>query len=107
MGKDDREMDTLALSAFESHVGSVFKLAADTDSEIDLILISATRMPTTDPPGTSDTGRPFSLLFRGPEAQPFGQGTQTLSHLTMGRLEIFLVPIQPDAEGPLYEAVFA
>jgi len=100
-------MDKLALSAFESHVGSVFKLAADTHSEIDLILISAARMATTDPPGTPDSGRPFSLLFRGPETQPFGQGTQTLSHIVMGQIEIFLVPMQPDAEGPLYEAVFA
>ena len=100
-------MDKLALSAFESHVGSVFRLAAEPDSEIDLILISAARMPSNDPPGSTDFGRPFSLLFRGPESQPFGQGTQTLSHQAMGRLEIFLVPMQPDAEGPLYEAVFA
>ena len=51
--------------------------------------------------------RPFSLLFRGPADRPLEQGIHPLDHTDMGRLEIFLVPMQPDDEGPLYEAVFA
>ncbi len=100
-------MDNLALSAFEDHAGSVFKLAVGADREIDLVLISAERMPTTGPVATPESGRPFSLLFRGPQEQPFGQGIHHLSHPEIGEIGIFLVPMQPDAEGPLYEAVFA
>lgn len=100
-------MDNLALSVFESHVGSVFKLTIDVNLEIDLVLVSAERMSVAGPSFSPDSDRPFSLLFRGPEAHPFGQGIHHLSHWVMGEMEIFLVPMQPDAEGPLYEAVFA
>ena len=35
----------------------------------------------------------FSLLFRGPRAQEFGQCNYRLSHETIGEFELFLVPI--------------
>lgn len=100
-------MDNLALSVFESHVGSIFKVVIDSNRKIDLVLVSAERMSIAGPSFSPDSDRPFSLLFRGPEAHAFGQGIQRLSHSVMGEMEIFLVPMQPDADGPLYEAVFA
>ena len=106
MGKDDREMDKFALSVFEAQMGSIFKLAGDADFEIDLALISAAGMPAAHSLAPSESGRPFSLLFLGPADRTFEQGIRTLSHPVMGELEIFLVPMQPDDEGPLYEAVF-
>ncbi len=59
----------------------------------------------TDPP---DDGRrqPFSLIFRGPEEPILPQRIYALEHATMGRLEIFLVPIGPDEAGMCYQAVF-
>ena len=98
-------MDQLALSDFETQVGSVFTFHLADELEIDLELTSASRTPTGNP-APADSDRPFSLLFRGPVEHPFGQGIQALSHPKMGTMQIFLVPIQPDAEGPLYEAIF-
>ena len=51
--------------------------------------------------------RQFSLLFRGPVDPFLSQGTYRLDHAELGALDIFLVPIGPDAEGMRYEAVFA
>jgi hypothetical protein len=35
------------------------------------------------------------------------QGIQRLSHAELGELDLFLVPIGPDAQGMRYEAAFA
>ncbi|HXJ64964.1 MAG TPA: hypothetical protein VNN79_14510 [Actinomycetota bacterium] len=48
--------------------------------------------------------RPFSLMFRGDPG--LDQRTHRLRHDRLGDLDVFLVPIQPDARGSLYEAVF-
>ncbi|MGC3988450.1 MAG: hypothetical protein QM796_01950 [Chthoniobacteraceae bacterium] len=49
---------------------------------------------------------PFSLTFRGPSGLYLPQGIYRLEHEAMGALEIFLVPIAPDAQGSHFEAVF-
>ena len=49
---------------------------------------------------------PFSLLFRGPPAPILPQRIYALEHAVLGTFEIFLVPLEPDAEGARYEAVF-
>jgi hypothetical protein len=46
------------------------------------------------------------LLFRGPRTPVLPQRIYRLEHAVMGPLEIFLVPIGPDAEGMRYQAVF-
>ncbi len=66
---------------------------------------------TVDEPGTGAPGggrrQPFSLTFRGPEEPVLPQRVYALEHATMGRLEIFLVPIGPDEAGICYQAVFS
>jgi len=99
-------VDALALSDFEPFVGTTFGLEPDGGPRLELVLISATRIPGAGRP-PSDDGRPFSLLFRGPVDRPLDQGTHELAHRGMGKVVIFLVPMQPDDEGPIYEAVFA
>jgi hypothetical protein len=48
---------------------------------------------------------PFTLLFTGPDGLP--QSTYRLEHATLGRMELFLVPIAPASDrAPRYEAVF-
>ncbi len=65
---------------------------------------------TVDELGTGAPGggrrQPFSLTFRGPEEPVLPQRVYALEHATMGRLEIFLVPIGPDQAGMCYQAVF-
>jgi hypothetical protein len=50
--------------------------------------------------------RSFALVFRGPHGLRLVQRIVQLRHDEMGTMELFLVPITPDARGPLYEAVF-
>lgn len=59
--------------------------------------------------GAPPSGRrqPFSLVFRGPRQPVLPQQIYALTNETLGRLEIFLVPIGPDEAGLRYEAVFA
>jgi hypothetical protein len=62
------------------------------------------------PDGTLPWGgkrEPFALFFAGPRAPILAQGTYTLDNATMGRLEIFLVPVGQDAKGTQYQAVFS
>lgn len=51
---------------------------------------------------------PFSVLFQGPLEKPLPQRIYRLSNDALGELEIFLVPLGPDAEGKamIYESVF-
>jgi hypothetical protein len=48
----------------------------------------------------------FSLLFRGPRGLFLPQRIYRLEHESLGALDLFLVPIQPDDRGALFEAVF-
>lgn len=52
--------------------------------------------------------RPFSLIFTGPLQPILPQSIYPLEHPTLGRQEIFIVPIGADASrsGMRYEAVF-
>ena len=49
----------------------------------------------------------FSLLFHGPRAPLLEQRIYSLEHASLRRLEIFLVPIGPDAQGQRYQAIFS
>ncbi len=49
---------------------------------------------------------PFSLLFRAPREYGRSQGRCDLEHEGLGRLDIFLVPIDEDESGIYLEAIF-
>lgn len=49
---------------------------------------------------------PFSLQLRGPRAPLLPQAIYPVVHPSLGRLELFLVPIRSDGAGSVYEAVF-
>ena len=102
--------ETLRYASFAPLVGESFRLESGPGAALELALIEAKRLG----PGAEDNveedengqRRPFSLLFRGPAAPRLDQGTFRLEHGVLGALDIFLVPMEPDAEGPRYEAVF-
>lgn len=51
---------------------------------------------------------PFSLLFRAATRElQLPQQIHPLEHPQLGRLELFMVPLGPDATGMRYEAIFA
>jgi hypothetical protein len=77
----------------------------DAGQALELELVGADPLGSGDPaPGRR---RPFSLIFRGPPAPVLPQRIYRLENAAMGALEIFLVPIGPDAAGLRYEAIFS
>jgi hypothetical protein len=94
-------LDELTLATFEPLVGEPFALETGGDS-LALVLDTATGL--RERPGSRD---PFSLVFRGPPEPLLPQAIYALDHATLGRLEIFIVPIGRDATGVSYEAIFA
>lgn len=95
--------DQLTADDFLPHVGSAFVATLD-GREVMLELVDVRRYG--DQPG-APREHPFSLEFAGPADQPLDQRTHRLAHRALGRLEIFLVPVQPGADDrPRYEAVF-
>lgn len=50
---------------------------------------------------------PFSLTFREAGPHSLAQGIHRLGHESLGELELFIVPVAPDADGALYQVVFA
>lgn len=85
--------------------GTVFRMTVEGQDAEDLELVSVS--PGSEPavPG----GRvPFSLMFRSSRKDVYvPQGCRSLLHPVLGRAEVFLVPIGPDATGMRYEAVFS
>jgi len=93
----------LAYETFAGRVGQRFLLHFDDEAPTEVELVEAERL------GASSVGRaePFSLVFSAPAGAQHPQRIYRLDHDELGTLELFLVPIQPDARGPLYEATFA
>jgi hypothetical protein len=95
--------DELTLKDFEERIGDEFVAAGDEGATRVLRLDRAEALGE-GPEGHRD---PFSLIFHEPRGTVLPQQTHALTHEAMGELQIFLVPIGPDAEGMRYEAVFA
>lgn len=94
-------LDQLRREDFEALLGTPFAIVLR-DGELPLELIEARTLKSPSPRPTS----PFALLFRGPQRPVLPQGTYPLAHGTLGRLELFMVPIGPDAVGMRYEIIF-
>jgi hypothetical protein len=94
-------LERLSLNDFEPLVGSPFTMHLG-EQTVELTLV------TVEGHGEArDGGRaPFSLLFRGPQGLLAEQRIYRLEHETLGALEVFVVPVQPDADGSLFEIVF-
>ena len=91
------DLATLTPAQFEPLLGSRF--AVDGTADV-LELLTVTRLQSPSP-----RAEPFSLTF-GSNTHRLLQSTFRLAHADLGELDVFLVPLQPDARGALYEAVF-
>ncbi len=88
--------------AFKIHYHSTNVLDAQLILEVELIEVTEFSEKSAGP----SKRRPFSILFRAPKDINLPQGIYQVEHEKMGTLELFLVPIMPDENGNLYEAVF-
>ena len=98
-------LDQLTVATFAEQLGKTFRLEREDRPPLDLVLAEARNLSARSSP-LAARREPFSLLFRGPAAPILPQRIYALENETLGRLEIFLVPIGADADGVQYEAVF-
>jgi hypothetical protein len=99
----EENVANLTLETFASVMRQSFDLAIG-DASLPLTLIEAQPLPVTPFPGM--TRAPFALLFRNASQVVLPQKLYGLKNASLGRLEIFLVPVARDREGVLYQAVF-
>jgi uncharacterized protein DUF6916 len=99
--------DQLTQAVFEPLIGKIFRLQASAEKVLEVALVQADKLPPYAGRGAKALKRePFSLVFRGPKEFVLPQQLYALEQETLGRVEIFLVPIGPDEIGQRYEAVF-
>lgn len=102
----------LTHTLFAKHEGERFQVKREAQPSLEFELIEVSTLPShadpADPADLADLApkEPFSLVFRGPRDILLEQRIYTLEHATLGKLEIFLVPLGPDKHGLRYEAVF-
>lgn len=94
---------TLTLETFQPELGSTFAISF-ADARFDLELREAKALTFRDP--KVQIRHPFSVLFVCPDKRVLEQGTYAIDHERLGRLEIFIVPVDADEDGVHYEAVF-
>lgn len=73
-----------------------------------MLEVELTECRTLPYPGRKDAQRvPFAVIFRGPLQPVLSQRIYKLEGGSIGSLEIFIVPVGPDAVGMRYEAIFS
>ncbi len=88
-------------TAFEHHVNTTYHVLLNEEDTLSLELIEA-----TDKTPERFDGEQFSLIFKGPTDPFLPQQICPMNHEVLGRLDLFLVPIDQQEDGFLYEAFF-
>jgi hypothetical protein len=94
------DLETLTAGDFAPHLHERFRFSPAGAPPFDVELIEVSE---------GDSGgarRQYSLVFRGGPTPPLPQRIHHVEHEALGALDIFLVPLGPDALGQRYEAVF-
>lgn len=100
-----RDLSAMSAGDFAPHVGEPFVVAAAGAPGLELVLTAAEEQPGSGP---GESGRtPFALAFDGPAEPLLAQQIVPLEHASLGRLELFVVPLAHAAGGARYEAVFS
>jgi hypothetical protein len=96
-------LDSLTLSTFEPLIGEHFAVVVDPSQAFEM------RLSAVVPWGEAPAGarRPFKLLFHAPHEALVRQRTYRVLSDHLPPLDLFLVPLGPDATGTRYEAVFS
>jgi uncharacterized protein DUF6916 len=91
---------SLTHEEFSKHANTKFQVQLDQHPPVELDLIEVSELKIY--PQQEE----FTLLFRGPLEAFLDQGVRFLKHDQMGEFELFIVPVNQDAQGIYYEAVF-
>ena len=93
--------------SFARHLGETFVLRPPEQAPIQVELVDAKALAARVTGDASVRKTPFSLLFRVKGASDLPQHTYRLAHAELGEMDLFLVPIGPDAVGMRFEAIFS
>lgn len=97
-------LDKLQSADFLPFLNQTFHVRLDGVEPIDLELVSVTEAGQRSEP---EARQPFSLHFLGPGSpQYLVQRIYRLEHEQMGVLDLFIVPLGPEAGRMRYEAIF-
>jgi hypothetical protein len=93
-----------SLATFRREVGTNFRVVPAGWAPVTFCLEAAEKLPHAT---VGQAERQFSLLFRGGPECALEQNTYGLEHATLGRLDVFIVPVQLRKDGVrYYEAIF-
>lgn len=97
-------LETFTMETFQARLGELFHIVLDDETRL------PTKLTEVFPwgPGAA-AGRdrhPFSLIFHTVPQAVLPQQIYRVENENMEPFELFLVPIEPDARGMRYEAVF-
>ena len=96
--------ELLQTTDFQLQLDQLFCIHLGNATTIDLHLVSVTELGEASQPGFRN---PFSLHFLGPVSQQYLlQHTYQMVNEKLGTLDIFIVPLGPDAGRMRYEAIF-
>jgi len=97
-------------AAFAAQQGTVFTVSSPATSPVRLKLVAAKTNPSTHPLAhlaPDARNEKFSLLFRSTGPLALTQNTYAFEHPALGRLDIFIVPVQVRGSAHShYEAIF-
>ena len=91
---------SLTHEEFTKHLNSTFHVQLDENNttDLELVVVSDVKLYPRQ--------EEFSIELRGPLDAFLGQGGRVLTHESMGEFELFIVPVNQDAQGFYYEAIF-
>ena len=99
--RNRRLAELLTKDAFSKQLNTSFKLSSQSSTTIlDL------KLTEVQEGRSNEQFEQFSILFTGPQEPILNQSTYRIEHPTMGSFDLFLVPLQSDEGGTVYEAVF-
>ena len=91
---------SLTHETFTQYANTKFQVPLDENTAVELELVEVSELKL------HPRQEEFSLEFRGPLNMFLGQGLRNFEHEQMGNFELFIVPVEQDAQGFYYEAVF-
>src|SRR5690348_8113472 len=91
---------SLTHEAFSQNLNTKFQVLLDENTTVELELVEVSELKL------HPRQEEFAVEFRGPLEMFLDQGVRDFAHENIGRFELFIVPVEQDAEGFYYEAIF-
>jgi len=105
MTNQENPMQSLTLDDFQPYLNQIFITRLDHGELYLLELVELCELGSSPGP---EFREPFSLAFRNPNKSAYlPQGTYRLENEGLGSLDLFIVPLGPDASGMRYQVIFS